>query len=802
VARKLLSFFVLLFTPFTHHSSLITKRIIKMIKGIEIRIKGLVQGVGFRPFVYRLAKKHNLKGIVLNDSEGVKIKVSGLNKSIERFLKEIEKNPPPLSEIVSIESKKLLKANYKDFSIVESETKNKAETFISPDIGICKDCIADITDPIDRRYLYPFTNCTNCGPRLTIIKQIPYDRPNTTMSSFTMCQACAREYSNPLDRRFHAQPIACPVCGPTLKLLDSKLKTVKSLDPLGQTIKHLKRGKIVAIKGIGGFHLACDATRSTSVARLRALKGREEKPLAIMAFSYEQVRKLAHISIEEKEILESAEKPIMLLFKRQDAPPPKISSKIAPGNSHIGIMLPYSPLHYLLFKYDQAHKNIRKTGVNFTALVMTSANISEEPIVANEAEASKRIHGVFDFMLTHNREIRTRADDSVVRFENGKSRYLRRSRGFAPSPIYVNRELNDVLAVGAELKNTVCITRGNNAFLSQHIGDLKNVENLDFFKESISNLKALLRLDPKTIAFDMHPAYMSSKWALAEKIDSKIAVQHHHAHMASCMAENGLYEDAIGIIADGTGYGVDGSIWGGEILLGNIGSFKRTAHIRTVSMPGGDAAANEPFRMAFSWLYATYGQYWRNLDIDFVNRIGRDRLEFFERMIQSKVNSPMTSSLGRLFDAVAALSSIRDYNSYEGQAAFELEMAALNTTKEHYLYTIYDENGISVINLIPMIEGMVNDLKKREQRKLSSKFHNTVILSFADAARKISKKSGIKKIVLSGGCFQNSYLLKNMEILFKKQGFEVFTHKKVPCNDGGISLGQTVIADQILSKGN
>ncbi|RKY87220.1 carbamoyltransferase HypF, partial [candidate division KSB1 bacterium] len=678
----------------------------------KIEINGVVQGVGFRPFIYRLALKNNLKGYILNNSSGVEIEVEGYIEEIDNFLKEIQINPPPLAEITGISKTLSSLKKYDGFTIRESKAKEETLTLISPDISICDDCIKELFNTQDRRYLYPFINCTNCGPRYTIIEGIPYDRKNTSMKVFKMCRECQSEYDNPLNRRFHAQPNACPKCGPHVKLIDNNGNKIVDSNPLMKTIELLKNGRIVAIKGLGGFHLACDAENDYAVKTLRKRKHREEKPLAIMSENLDIIESFARVSLEEKKLLCSPQRPIVLLRKKI---PNSISGYISPGNNYFGVMLPYTPLHYILLRG------------NFKALVMTSGNLTEEPIAFENMDALKRLNKIADYFLVHNREIYIRNDDSVYRIFNKKTYPIRRSRGYVPFPVFLKKKVPSVLGCGAELKNTICLTKGDKAFLSQHIGDMENYETLKSFEKSIEHLKNILEIEPEIIAYDLHPDYLSTKYALNLRNKKLIGVQHHFAHILSCMAENQLEETVIGISIDGTGYGTDGNIWGGEFLIVSEDDFERVAHFEYVPMPGGEKAIKEPWRMGLSYLYHTYGDELNNLDIKFLREIDTNDKRIILRMIEKNINSPLTSSCGRLFDGVASLISIRQNVKFEGQAAIELENKIPPDWKfsdRKYHYNIFSERGKKIIKIDGIIRGIVIDIMKRKSRNIISyKFH-------------------------------------------------------------------------------
>jgi hydrogenase maturation protein HypF len=753
----------------------------------HIFIQGIVQGVGFRPFVYQQAQARNLTGFVTNTSQGVEVEIEGESEAVEAFLLAIQDHPPPLARITGFKVDLLSLAHDDQFNIRPSISQEERSALISPDMATCGDCLKELKDPKDRRYRYPFINCTNCGPRYTIIKDIPYDRPKTTMADFTMCAECAEEYHSPLSRRFHAQPNACPNCGPQVFLHIEEGLPLDVLDPISEAAQFLRQGRIVAIKGLGGFHLAVDAAQEEAVQRLRARKHREEKPLALMTRDLETLSAFAEFSDEEKELLESKEHPIVLLAKKF---PNTIASSVAPANGYFGVMLPYAPLHHLILDHD------------FQALVMTSGNLSEEPICLDNEEAFRRLKGIADFFLVHNREIYLRSDDSIVQKVSGRLRQMRRSRGYVPVPIFLKEPVSPILACGAELKNTICLTKGDQAFLSQHIGDLENLETLDFFKLTINHLKKILQIEPEIIAYDLHPDYLSTRYALEQKGVRLIGVQHHFAHMAGVMAEHGLKEKVIGLSLDGTGYGLDGRIWGGEILAGDLSSFERRGHFAYLPMPGGAKAIHEPWRMAVSYLYQAYGKDFWDLPLPFVKHLERPKVEILLKMIRQGINSPQTSSCGRLFDGVAALIGLRETVAFEGQAAMELEMIQGKEGGPPYAGEIVREQGIWLLRPEPIIRGVVEDIKRgRSKGQISRRFHLTMLDILTRACIIIREESGLGKVVLGGGVFQNRTLLAGMEEKLSREGFQVYSKALVPSNDGGIALGQAVAAHYMV-KGN
>lgn len=754
-----------------------------MIKRSKGAIKGIVQGVGFRPFIYQLAHRYQLSGHVINTPEGVDLEVEGSDEDVEHFFQSILSERPPLAHISSMERAELRPKNDKVFEIKESRADQERSALISPDMSVCPDCLRELKDSKDRRFKYPFINCTNCGPRYTIIMDIPYDRAMTTMKKFKMCKACQGEYEDPTNRRFHAQPNACWDCGPRVSLHDHSGHPLACDTPVEETINLLKTGSILAIKGLGGFHLAVDASNHKAVVRLRKRKQKEEKPLALMVRDLEAAKEIAHVNEIEAKTLLSPQRPIVILKKRRFH---RLSPQVAPRNRYFGIMLPYTPLHYLLMDSP------------FRALVMTSGNISEEPINIDNGEAFKNLRGITDYFLVHDRDIYLRSDDSIIRMVGRVPRQLRRSRGYVPIPVFLPEEMSklpSVLAVGAELKNTICITKENRAFLSQHVGDMENLETFDFFRLTISHMESILEIRPKVMAHDLHPDYLSSKFGREQDEIPTLAVQHHHAHIVSCLAENGVKGPVIGLALDGTGFGSDGQVWGGEVLFADLHSFQRAAHLDYVSLPGGDAAAKSPWRMALSYLHKTYGDEVFNLPIKFVRDLKREDANIVFQMITKRVNTPLTSSCGRLFDAISSLIGLRQKISYEGQAAMELEMCQNLSEKGKYPWAIKEKKGHLILLTSDIIRSAVEDIKIGISRGIiSRRFHNTLIDMFTGACIKLRELSGIGHVAMSGGSFQNVTLLNGLSRALTSNGFKVFTQKVVPSNDGGLSLGQAVCA--------
>lgn len=751
----------------------------------QISVKGIVQGVGFRPYIYQLADRHRLNGRVANTAAGVHIHVEGPPAAIEAFAAGISAEAPPLAQITDVSISDAPPEQLDTFTIVSSRNDTGKSALISPDVAICSDCLAEMRSPEDRRFRYPFINCTNCGPRYSIIDDVPYDRPQTAMRHFRMCARCQAEYDDPANRRFHAQPNACPVCGPHVRLLDGKGRTLPSADPVQAAIDLLKAGHIVAIKGLGGFHLAVDAENESAVVRLRQRKHREEKPLALMAADLEQVRRFARVDSEEAEVLSSPQRPILLLTKQGRH---TIAPSVAPCNRYFGVMLPYAPLHFLLLEND------------FAALVMTSANLSEEPIVIANDEAVERLAGIADYFLVHNRDIRLRCDDSIVRKTAGATRFIRRARGYVPTPVFLSHVPPPVLACGAELKSTICLTKEDRAFVSQHIGDLENLATYDAFRETIAHLQRILDIRPQAVACDLHPDYFSTRYAQEQKDLPILRVQHHHAHIVSGMAENHLDDRVIGLAFDGTGYGPDGTLWGGEVLLADKAGYERAAHFKPLAMPGGAAAIKAPWRMAVSYLYQAFGGRFRQLDIPFNAAIDQKQTDILLTMVQQGLNAPLTSSMGRLFDSVAALIGLRHTVAFEGQAAMELEMIAATEASGHYAVEWAEADSLQ-IPTAPIIQGVVADLERGySAARISRRFHTTLVRLFTDLCGYLHRRTGLQQVVLSGGVFQNAILLRELSASLEKAGLTVYTHRLVPPNDGGIALGQAVAAGAMLHR--
>jgi len=754
----------------------------------QIEVAGIVQGVGFRPYVYRLATERHLVGNISNTTCGVTIEVQGPNDSVEDFVERLPVEAPPLSRITDVKIQQVPCNGESEFRILASRGGEAVHTLISPDVATCPYCLREMLDPKDRRFRYPFINCTNCGPRFTIVHDIPYDRPRTSMSVFPMCTVCQKEYDDPRDRRFHAQPNACWSCGPRVELWDRKGRRIAVRDPVAEAAAGLHAGMVVAVKGLGGFHLAADATSVAAVMLLRERKRRVEKPFAVMVPSLQVAEELCEVEEYAREALLSPQRPIVLLPWMK---PTSIAEAVAPRNRYLGVFLPYTPLQHLLLADG-----------GFTALVMTSGNLSEEPIAIRNDEAVERLSGLADYFLVHNRDILLRCDDSVVRGAAGVVRQVRRSRGYVPMPVFLKDDLPPILAVGGELKNTICVTGGKHAFLSQHVGDLENAESYEFFEEAVAHLTKILEIKPEIVAHDLHPDYFSTKWALQQEGVKLVGVQHHHAHVASCMAENQLEGRVIGMALDGTGYGTDGHIWGGEVLTCDYENFHRAAHLEYVAMPGGASAIREPWRMAVAYLHKHFGPNFMRLEIPFVQQLDGQKVELLLQMVRRGVNAPLTSSCGRLFDAEAALTGIRQQVNYEAQAAIELEMAIEGTeATEPYPFELVANEDTWIINTKPMFEALIADLLRQESvSRISSRFHLGLAKVLVRVAGLIRGQESLTRVCLSGGTLQNRYLFEHLGRGLVESGFEVFTHREVPCGDGGLSLGQAMIAARRSAK--
>ncbi|MRR15120.1 MAG: carbamoyltransferase HypF [Deltaproteobacteria bacterium] len=757
-------------------------------KRVRHYFSGIVQGVGFRPFIYRLAVQNGLTGFVRNRTDGVIAEVEGEPAALDSFLAGVHRELPPLAHMTQMASEEIAVRHDPDFRIIESDARGPADVHMTPDAAICPDCLRELFDQTNRRFRYPFINCTNCGPRLTIIRTIPYDRANTSLACFPLCPQCRAEYENPADRRFHAEPNACPVCGPRLTLLDREGEPVETVDPAATAVDLLSTGHVLAIKGLGGFHLCVDAASDEAVKKLRSRKYREEKPLAVMARDIDRVRQMARVSPEEEALLISSRRPIVLLQKIKQS---SLSEAVAPGVPNLGVMLPYTPLHHLLLSD------------HFTALVMTSANQVDEPICIGNRESVQRLKHIADYFLVHNRDILVRCDDSIVFAAAGSSQLLRRSRGFVPQPLRLREEYPPVLALGGQMKTAHCILKGHFAFVSPHIGDMETPQARDFFNESLALMKKITESDPQTIACDLHPAYYSTQAANELAASRVISVQHHHAHVVSCMADNHIEGAVIGLAMDGTGYGPDGQAWGGEFLIADETGFQRFGHLRYLVLPGGEKAIREPWRIAISLLRIAYGPPWKEMAMKLKLITDETQGDVFDKIIEREIHSPLSSGLGRLFDGVAALIGVRKCISYEGQAAMELEALAAGASGSSYPFDLrHEETEPAILDMSAAVRALVSDLHAGKSRaKIAASFHQTLIDALAGMSGQMRQSSGLSRVVLSGGCFQNKILLEGTMNQLKRSGFDVYCHRRVPANDGGISLGQAVIAGSIMKKG-
>jgi hydrogenase maturation protein HypF len=802
----------------------------------RIVIQGIVQGVGFRPFVYGQALQWGLVGFVLNDSGGVTIEVEGDAESLNGFQQALQENVPPLARIDMLIAEPIEPRYDSTFSIVESQSGTERQALISPDTATCDDCLHELFDSGDRRYRYPFINCTNCGPRFTIIQDVPYDRDKTTMRMFPMCVDCQSEYEDPLNRRFHAQPNACPVCGPQVYLRDrdgdihnssqsnilveeqpreadkSAMGTInrplrvrddEDGDPIAEAVEMLAGGSILAIKGLGGYHLACDALNDAAVRRLRQRKHREAKPFALMVPDVETAGKLCRVSDDEAALLRSHNRPIVLLSQRKDCP---VAPDVAPAYDTLGIMLPYTPLHHVLLKTFAEYVEVDRP----VALVMTSGNLSEEPIAYKDADAVARLATIAEGTLAHNREIHMRCDDSVTRIAAGDVQIFRRSRGYAPEPIMLSFDLPvPMLACGAHLKNTFCLGKGRQAFISHHIGDLENLETLTSFREGIKHFQRIFGIDPQVVTYDIHPEYLATKYALDTTIPTKIGIQHHHAHIASVMAEHELEGPVIGIAADGTGYGTDGAVWGCEIMRADLAGFERLAHLEYVPLPGGEQAVHQPWRMAAVNLARAYDNELKNVDIPFVEQLDFSKWHVLSQMIEKQINCPLTSSLGRLFDAVAALIGVRNEALYEGQAAIELEILARrqqgsigNENSDIYPFAMRSRDQMpAILDVSQMFHAIVHDIQQGTSSSLIAfRFHRSIAELLVTACVDAREQTGLDIVALSGGVFQNQLLLEMLKLRLEGLSFRVYINRRVPLNDGGISFGQIAVATALMQR--
>jgi hydrogenase maturation protein HypF len=736
---------------------------------VRARVEGTVQGVGFRPFVYRLANELDLAGFVLNDERGVLVEVEGGESAVDGFLRRLADEAPPLASVEAVRPRDVDPAGERGFRILASPRGGEPAALVSPDTATCDDCLAELFDPADRRHRYPFVNCTNCGPRFTIVRGVPYDRPRTTMAGFELCPRCAAEYEDPADRRFHAQPNACPECGPTLRLLPGELRGDEAMRG---AVAALREGAVVAVKGIGGYHLACLAAREPAVAALRARKHREDKPFAVMARDVEAARELVRLADEEAALLAGRERPIVLAPRRPRA---RVAASVAPRSADLGIMLPYSGLHHLLLA-DAGEP-----------LVMTSGNVSDEPIAHEDEDARTRLDGIADLVLAHDRPIQTRTDDSVVRAVPARRPLLlRRSRGYVPDALALPvAAARPVLSCGAELKSTFCVAKGTRAWVGHHLGDLKTFEVLQAFEAGVAHFERLFAVAPAAVAHDEHPDYLSTRYALAREGVETIAVQHHHAHLAACLAEHGERMPAVGAIYDGTGHGRDGAAWGGELLVGDLAGFERAGHLWPVRLPGGDRAVRQPWRMACAWLLEAG---WEGA----LPGPDRRRTAQVAELVRSGLSSPLTTSMGRLFDAVAALCGLRDEVTYEGQAAVELEAAVDPAERGAYELPVTADG---MLDARPLVLAVAADVARgTDAGTVSARFHAGVAAATAEAAADVAGRAGLGTVVLSGGVFQNRTLLTATAGGLEARGLRVLVPERLPPNDGGVSFGQAAVA--------
>lgn len=738
---------------------------------VEVRVEGVVQGVGFRPYVHGLAHRLGLSGRVGNDTAGVFMEVEGAEQAVSEFLTALPSEAPPLAIIEQVRTNPLTPTGESGFHIVSSNAAGRRDTLISADTATCADCLRELADPTDRRFGHPFINCTNCGPRFTIVRDVPYDRPFTTMAPFAMCSACASEYHDPTDRRFHAQPVCCPACGPQLRLLDAGGAELPG-EPLAAAAALLADGAVLAVKGLGGFHVAALASDAAATALLRSRKHREDKPFAVMVADLDTAHQLCVIDPVGEQVLTGRRRPVVLLPRRSHAP---VAPAVSPGNRSLGLMLPYTPLHHLLLRELAG------------PIVLTSGNVSDEPIAYQDDDARLRLTGISDAYLTHDRAIHMRTDDSVVRVFRGAELPVRRSRGYAPEPLTLAQPVPwPVLGCGAELKSTFCLARGRHAFLSHHIGDLENYETLRSFTEGVAHFRRLFDVTPEVVAYDLHPEYLSTKYALELADVELVGVQHHHAHIASCLADNGAIGPVLGVAFDGTGYGSDGTLWGGEFLLADLTGFQRMAHLVPVALPGGAAAIRQPWRMAAAYL----GD---DTPHELIQR-NAQHWDAVRAMVSRQVNAPLTSSAGRLFDAVAAILGIRDAINYEGQAAIELEQRADLTEHGTYPAAVTESPALQ-LHGVDLVRAAVNDLRAGvAPAVIATRFHHGVADAIVRVCLMLRDSTGVGVAALSGGVFQNVLLLERTVAGLERSGFRVLTHSRVPPNDAGISLGQVAIA--------
>jgi hydrogenase maturation protein HypF len=756
---------------------------------VRIRVTGTVQGVGFRPYVHRLAGRLGLDGWVLNDELGVLVEVQGPGPAVERFVERLPVEAPPLAAVEAVAAEEIPAGDgERGFRILESTRSGEPEALVSPDTATCEDCLRELFDPADRRHRYPFINCTNCGPRFTIVRDVPYDRPLTTMAGFEMCDRCRAEYDDPADRRFHAQPNACPDCGPALRLLSADGRPLRVNDPLRAAVEALRAGLIVAVKGLGGWHLACDAADERAVAELRARKHREEKPFALMAPDLAAARSLVDLSPAEEELLSGRERPIVVARRRPGA---AVASAVAPARPDLGVMLAYSPLHHLLLA-DAA-----------TTLVMTSGNVSDEPIAYEDGDAARRLRGIADRFLSHDRPIHMRTDDSVLRSTAAGPVFLRRSRGYVPSSVVLPLECRaPLLACGAELKNTFCVAKGRRAWVGHHIGDLQNWETLRSFREGIEHFERLFAVRPELVVHDLHPDYLSTRYALERSGVELLGVQHHHAHLAACLAEHGERGRAVGAIFDGTGYGVDGSIWGGELLVGDLRGFERLGSLHPVPMPGGDRAVREPWRMACAWLAAALDRDEPPLPPALAGGVDPERWRQVAELARSGVASPVTTSVGRLFDAVAAMCGVRTRVTFEGQAAAELEAGARPDERRSYDIPVVDDGaGRLELDAREIVRAAWADVVAGVPAPVvAGRFHNGLADGTAAASVRLAERAGVETVVVSGGVFQNRLLLERTVTRLSAAGLRVLVPERLSPNDGGISYGQAAVGAAAMQE--
>ena len=743
----------------------------------HLRVTGVVQGVGFRPTVYQHATALGLAGLVGNDSAGVFIELEGPAQDVDAFVERLRAEPPPLAHIDGIERRDIDLRGESAFVIVESRHEEGATTLVSPDLEVCADCLAEMRDPGDRRHRYPFINCTNCGPRFTITKATPYDRPMTTKASFPMCERCQAEYDDPTDRRFHAQPNACPECGPHVWLEGETDRELPTDDVIAAARERVAGGGILAVKGIGGFHLACDARNEAAVATLRERKRRTAKPFAVMAADLTTVESFARLTDAEREILASPQRPIVLVTESNDS---TLDRAISPGNDRVGVMLPYTPLHHLLLEPGDVW-------------VMTSGNFATEPIVKTNTDAREKLLQLADALLLHDRDIHVHCDDSVVRVHEERELPVRRSRGYAPFPVRLPVEVAPTLAVGGELKATFCLAAGTDAFMSQHIGDMENLETLQAFTAAVTHMCGLFRIEPERVVADLHPRYLSTRWAQEAYPDETILVQHHHAHIGSVMAENGYTDPVIGFSFDGTGYGTDGTIWGGEVLVGDLDGLERAGHLAPARLVGGDAAVKRPYRMALSQLWAA-GIEWAD-DLPPVVRAGAEEQRVVRHQLETGLNSVETTSMGRLFDAVSSLAGVCHEVSYEGQAAIELEALGTSDADGSYAFELIEGDGALVIDPTPVVTAVAADVRAGVPASvISTRFHRALAQAIVSTAEVMRRRYHVATAALSGGVFQNVTLLETAAAGLRAAGFAVLTHRLVPPNDGGLALGQIALA--------